>query len=282
MSETSEKERASELAQKLEEEPSRLTDSLEGEGTIHQPIIEYLDENEEIQHIFTANMKSIAIGDKDSGENLTDDGKPTYIFTGERILGIMPKEGDDETYEIPYDSIVNVENNFGWTKFRMAIQTDGSKEYHLWISGDHSKENLNAAKDYILDNPENDKQDSEEDNVSESSTSQKSKPVSNRDENSEPEYSFTAKKKGIKIEEDGETKHLTSDKGSKSKFEFTDNQFIATILPSPRSASRFVCRPSRSACTGQSGSPQSRRVGQDLLYRRSDQSTPARFPASSS
>lgn len=52
---------------------------------------------------------------------------------------------------------------------------------------------------------------------------------SQKPNNVNPEYSFTAKKKGIKVQHDKETAHHTSKKESKSTFEFTDSQFIATI-----------------------------------------------------
>lgn len=38
--------RAPELAEKLEKNSSRLTESHDGEGTTHQPVLEYLDKNE--------------------------------------------------------------------------------------------------------------------------------------------------------------------------------------------------------------------------------------------
>lgn len=180
MSEVSDKKRASELAQELEEEPSRLTESHDGEGTTNQPVIEYINTEEEIRYIFTAIRKSIAINDKGSGENLYNDGEPTYVFTNKRVLGIMPKENDDETYEISYSSITDVENNFGWTKWRMEIKADNDN-YHLWISQNTDRENFNDAKDYILKQRTSQDQESEDRNSTNVSVS-----TSSSIENSDP------------------------------------------------------------------------------------------------
>jgi hypothetical protein len=235
MSETNEQRRASELAQELEEDTSRLTESYQGDGTTNQPIIEYLEENEDIKYILTASMKAIAVNDKGSGETLPKDGEPTYVLTESRILGIMPNQEGDEIYEIPFGSVLDVENHFGWTKWRMEIKTNNNN-YHLWISkSDNQKETVNNARDYILEKAEKKGPDSssDSDDINEERTnldnSQESQQSPIDTDNIDPEYSFTAKKKGIKIEQDGETTHLTSEKGSKSKFEFTNKQFIASI-----------------------------------------------------
>lgn len=235
MSETNDQRRASELAEELEVEASRLTESYQKDGTTNQPIIEYLEGDEKVGYILTATLKAIAVNDKGSGETVHTDGKPTYVLTESRILGIMPSEAVDEIHEILFDSIVDVETNFGWTKWRMEIKTNGDN-YHLWISpSDNQRETVNDARDYILEKVENKGRDSisASDDVDEGEanvdTSQESQQSPIDIDDLDPEYSFTAKKKGMKIEEDGETVHRTSEKGSKSKFEFTDEQFIATI-----------------------------------------------------
>jgi restriction system protein len=68
MSEMTDKRRASELAEGLSEvTPERLTESYFGEGTTRQSIIEYLDDDETIRQIFTAESEPIAIVSKRSG-----------------------------------------------------------------------------------------------------------------------------------------------------------------------------------------------------------------------
>jgi len=227
----------SELAQNIDDSSSRLTETYQGDGTTNEPIIEYLEEDESVRYILTAYGKSIAVNDKGSGEKLPEDGKPTYVLTESRILGIMPYKEGDQRYQIPFDSVLDVKNHFGWlnTRWRMEIKTT-NHSYHLWIAPtDNQKETVNDAKDYILEKADKKERESSSasDNVDEGETeinnSQESQQSPIDTDNLDPEYSFTAKKKGMKIEEDGETHHLTSKKGSKSKFEFTDGQFIATI-----------------------------------------------------
>jgi len=132
----------------LQISPERLTEAYDGEGTTHRPIIEHLDDVETIEYILTAKGKSIALNNKTSGEYLGGDGKPTYVFTASRILGIMPKDGDDEIYSIPYKSINSIENHFGWTKYRMEIEAS-DETYHLWISSSNDKDSLKYAKEYV-------------------------------------------------------------------------------------------------------------------------------------
>jgi hypothetical protein len=131
----------------LEISPEHLTESYDGEGTTHQPIIGYLDDNETIESILTAKRKSIALNEKTSGEDLGGDGKPTYVFTDSRVLGIMPKDYYDEIYSIPYKSINSINNHFGWTKHRMEIEAS-DKTYHLWISPSNDKDTLKHTKQY--------------------------------------------------------------------------------------------------------------------------------------
>jgi surface protein len=133
---------------KLEISPEHLVESDDGEGTTHQPIIGYLDDNETIESILTAKRKSIALNNKKSGEDLGGDGKPTYVFTDSRVLGIMPKDGDDEIYSIPYKSINSIKNHFGWRKYRMEIETS-DETYHLWINSSNDEDTLKHAKQYV-------------------------------------------------------------------------------------------------------------------------------------
>jgi len=132
---------------KLEISPKHLVELYDGEGTTHQPVIEYLDDDETIESILTAKGKSIALNEKTSGEDLGGDGKPTYVFTDSRVVGIMPKDGDDEIYSIPYKSIDSIENHFGWTKYRMEIEAS-DETYHLWINSSNDKDTLKHAKQY--------------------------------------------------------------------------------------------------------------------------------------
>jgi surface protein len=138
---------------KLEISPKGLVESDDGEGTTHRPIIEYLDNNETIESILTAKGKSIALNEKTSGEYLGGDGKPTYVFTDSRVVGIMPKDGDDGIYSIPYKSINSIKNHFGWRKYRMEIETS-DETYHLWINSSNDKDTLKHAKQYVSTNPE--------------------------------------------------------------------------------------------------------------------------------
>ena len=133
---------------KLEINPGRLVEPDYAEGTTHQPIIEYLDDHETIECILTAKRKSIALNEKTSGEDLGGDGKPTYVFTDSRVLGIMPQDGDDEIYSIPYKSINSINNHFGWTKYRMEIEAS-DETYHLWINSSNYKDTLKHAKQYV-------------------------------------------------------------------------------------------------------------------------------------
>jgi surface protein len=133
---------------KLEINPGRLVEPDYAEGTTHQPIIEYLDDDETIECILTAKRKSIALNEKTSGEDLGGDGKPTYVFTDSRVLGIMPQDGDDEIYSIPYKSINSINNHFGWTKYRMEIEAS-DETYHLWINSSNYKDTLKHAKQYV-------------------------------------------------------------------------------------------------------------------------------------
>ena len=149
MSQTSDEERASKLAEKLGTSPERLTESHDGKGTTHQPIIEYLDNDEIIKHIFTARRNAIALNNKHSSEALSGDGSPTYVFTDSRILGIMPKS-DDEIYNISYQSIESAENHFGWLKWRMELEASG-ETYHLWINASRNdKDAVKSAKRYVV------------------------------------------------------------------------------------------------------------------------------------
>jgi surface protein len=138
----------------LEVSPERLVESDDGEGTTDRPIIGYLGDDETIEYILTATLKSIALNNKRSGENLAGDGNPTYVFTDLRVLGIIPKDGDDEIYSIPYKSINSIENHFGWTKYRMEIETS-DETYHLWIDNlSNDQDTLKHAKQYVSTNPE--------------------------------------------------------------------------------------------------------------------------------
>jgi surface protein len=132
---------------KLQISPKHLVELYDGEGTTHQPIIGYLDDNETIESVLTAKRKSIALSEKTSGEDLGGDGKPTYVFTNSRVVGIMPQDGDDEIYSIPYKSIDSIENHFGWTKYRMEIEAS-DETYHLWINSSNDKDTLKHAKQY--------------------------------------------------------------------------------------------------------------------------------------
>lgn len=235
MSEGNHSNNPSELAQSIGDSPSRLIETLDGDGTTHTPIYDYLNENEEIRNILTANGKSIAKGNK--GNTLysyASTGEPTYVFTGSRILALMPQSDSDEVHNIAYSTVVSIENHFGWTKSRMELHTQDGAEYHLWLKSEDKKDQQ-RLETFINERIDVEKQTeevleaedgSEEENETDSGSQERD---DDPDNDSEPEYSFTAKKKGMKIEENGETIHLTSEKGSKSKFEFTDKQFIATI-----------------------------------------------------
>lgn len=156
----SQETRASQLAQDLDVEPARLTETYSGEGTTNQPIIDYIKPGEKINNIFTAKLKGIAINDKDSPDvevSRLDDWKPTYVFTDKRVLGIMPMinvndSEYDREHEILYSSITDVQTHFGWTKSRMEIEANGHN-YHLWFSST-DKEDIDDTREYIIRNAE--------------------------------------------------------------------------------------------------------------------------------
>lgn len=217
----------------IDTEANRVTETLEGEGTTHTPIVEYLRENEEIHKILTANGKSIAKGSK--GNNLysyASTGEPTYVFTDSRILALMPQGDSDEIHDIAYSTVASVENHFGWTKNRMEIHTKDGTEYHLWLKPSDEKEQkgLETFISEKIDVEKESEKKSEDGSVVENKTDSDSENSRKGPANGvDARYSFTAKKKGIKVQDGDKKTHHTSEKGSKSKFEFTDSEFIASI-----------------------------------------------------
>ena len=181
--------------------------------------MEYIAETEVISYILSSRGRGIATGDKSNGKN-SSQGKPTYLFTDRRVLSILPQEDGDEVTEIRYSNITDIENNFGFTKYRMAIQTD-SEEYHLWLSNSHSKSEIIEASRLA-------------------SEGEVTKIQDQLGPNEEVAYEFSADKRGIHIHTDGDiTKIDKTEADMKSKFLFTDRRFLASIPKQGEDDQRF-------------------------------------------
>jgi hypothetical protein len=138
--------RESELTKDIDVTPARITQTYEGEGTTHRPVINYLDETETLKDILTSRQKSISIGEKDNGTSIHT-GNPTYVFTDKRLLALMPSPEEDLKIEIPYFAIGDIEVHTGLTKHRIEVTTVAGESVHLWISNEYDGPRLGLAID---------------------------------------------------------------------------------------------------------------------------------------
>lgn len=119
-------------------------------GTTNKPIISHLYEQETIDHILAARKKGISINGNDYTESGRESGWPTYVLTDVRILCIIPKNGADEVYEIPYYDINEIETTIGFTVHKISIKT---KEVDVDIRVDsiHESDFLDYTKDFLIE-----------------------------------------------------------------------------------------------------------------------------------
>jgi len=119
-------------------------------GTTNEPIISHLYQQETIDHILVARKKGISINGNDYTESGKEAGWPTYVLTDARILCIIPKDGADEIYEIPYYEINEIEVSTGITTHKISIKT---KEVDIDIRVDsvHESDFLDYTEDFLIE-----------------------------------------------------------------------------------------------------------------------------------
>lgn len=122
-------------------------------GTTFNQVDKYLDNNELIVLIFTAETRKIAIGSKEEYEDTASRAgnmsnlQPTYIFTNKNIISIIPniKDECDEVKKIDYKEISNIEIHHPDHSSIQRIKVNADKTYHIWLS-DESNDDLKFAK----------------------------------------------------------------------------------------------------------------------------------------
>jgi hypothetical protein len=108
-----------------------------GNGLPNNPIIEQLNEEENIFYIFTDpdSKKGVGINSKYDPVTPSDGNNSYHIFTNQRIISILPQESEDKVLEFPYQSINIVDLKVSNRKERnRLVISSNDKKIHFWIS----------------------------------------------------------------------------------------------------------------------------------------------------
>jgi hypothetical protein len=140
-----------EIDQKAESLANASTDSTvtankltaSGENLPNTPIIDHIDDGENVKYILTdsSSKRGIGINDKYSPVSPSDGNTTYYVFTDTRILSVLPRENEDKLLEFTYDEIEikELKTSSRKERNRLVIDTDSS-EVHLWMSQHTSKQ----------------------------------------------------------------------------------------------------------------------------------------------
>lgn len=109
--------------------------------------VERLEESESPAYVLTNAKRGIGLGSKRRTTEPDDDRGTIFLVTGRRILCIVGSEPDDETFEIPYDSVASVTPHTGWLANRLEIRTP-LKAYHCWTDR-KDDDVVHAAAEFI-------------------------------------------------------------------------------------------------------------------------------------
>lgn len=124
-------------------------------NSVNTPIIERLDENEQLEYIFYNSTKGFRIFEADGEERTPHheggaDGKRFLALTDQRILYIVGnhKKAGDEIGEFEYADITEVDANWGWTSGRINFTTTDGREFKFVDQGGLA-DDIEDAAEYI-------------------------------------------------------------------------------------------------------------------------------------